>query len=254
LRVTFIGVGEACDADLPNTSLLVFPDTAGPTGHILLDCGFTTPHLYFKLIDDANALQGVWISHFHGDHFFGVPLLLLRFWEMNRTAPLYLAGLPGIQDKIERAMELAYPGFSEKLAFEIIYHQANPGTHFDCGGCRWSFAPMDHSKAALALRLDSNRKSLFYSGDGRPTRDSTALAKGADLAVHEAYRMEGDTPGHSSVAGCMDFAAEAEVKRLALLHMNRQDRAHRKEQINRTISRENRFELLLPQPGTTLIL
>lgn len=254
MRVAFIGVGEACDADLPNTSLLLFPGPAASPDHILLDCGFTTPHHYFRMIDNADALQAVWISHFHGDHFFGIPLLLLRFWEMGRAAPLHIVGLEGIDDKTEQAMELAYPGFRNKLRFPIIYHDVNNDTVLDLCGSRWSFAPMKHSRAAMGIRIDTDDKSLFYSGDGRPTPESIGLAEHTDLAVHEAFALDKEIIGHGSISGCIDFGRQARIKRLALVHLNRDEKKGAEEMIDRQRAAGLPFEILLPQPGTTLIL
>lgn len=110
---SFWGVGEACDPERFNTSLLVL---SGSKNHyILLDCGFTTPHRYFADCSEPNQLDALWISHFHGDNFFGVPLLLLRFWEMGRTRPLLSVGPPGLAEKVAQAVDLAYPCFVAPL-------------------------------------------------------------------------------------------------------------------------------------------
>ena len=87
LLVTFLGVGEACDERLPNTSVLIQPQNK-ETGSLLLDCGFTVPASFFAYNQDPEDLSAIWISHFHGDHFFGLPLLLLRLYEEGRRAPL----------------------------------------------------------------------------------------------------------------------------------------------------------------------
>ncbi len=92
MRVCFLGVGEAFDEHYPNTSLLV--SLPGPEGgsNVLLDCGFTSPAAYYRHApEDArtgSALEAVWVSHFHGDHFLGLPLFLLRLWEEELDRPL----------------------------------------------------------------------------------------------------------------------------------------------------------------------
>ena len=104
MEIHFLGVGEACDGRQPNTSILLKTDTEESRGNILLDCGFSTPHRYFSLNPPAEELQVLWISHFHGDHFLGTPLLLLWFWEMKRESPLHIVGPPGIEEAIRNAM------------------------------------------------------------------------------------------------------------------------------------------------------
>ena len=80
----------------------------------MLDCGFTVPSLYWQQTSDQDDLDALWISHFHGDHFFGVPALLLRLWEMKRSKPLAIVSQTGVERIVTQAMELAYPGFFAK--------------------------------------------------------------------------------------------------------------------------------------------
>ncbi len=95
MRVTFLGVGEACDERLPNTSLWVQSGVGDQRQSVMMDCGFTVPSLYWQQQSDPNDLDALWISHFHGDHFFGVPALLLRFWEMKRSKALAIVSQSG---------------------------------------------------------------------------------------------------------------------------------------------------------------
>ncbi len=76
VKIKFIGVGEAFDEDLPNTSILVRARDERNESSILLDCGFTAPPSFWKIAKDPDDLDAIWISHFHGDHFFVLPALL----------------------------------------------------------------------------------------------------------------------------------------------------------------------------------
>jgi ribonuclease Z len=226
MKITFLGVGESCDPERPNTSLLV--ETEGGR-RLLLDCGFTVPHNYFAGITDPDQLDALWISHFHGDHFFGVPLLQIRFQEMGRQKPLVIVGQRGIEDTLSRALDLAYPGFAAKLTYPLAFQELESGPPAELLGLRWQAAANDHSQQSLALRLDADGRSLFYSGDGRPTPETVALAQGCDLAVHEAFHLQGESKGHGSVARCLDFAREAGVRRLALVHLAWTERRRERE-------------------------
>ena len=127
MELYFLGVGEACDAAQPNTSILVKTAARENGGRILLDCGFTVPHAYFRLEPGADELEFLWISHFHGDHLLGTPLLLLRFWEMGRQRPLAILGPPGIRAKVEEAAMLGYPNLLKRLGFSLLFHELQPG-------------------------------------------------------------------------------------------------------------------------------
>lgn len=190
MKVTFLGVGEACDPLYPNTSLLVEPKAGGQGRQILLDCGFTVPHLYCSFRPTAEDLEAVWVSHFHGDHFFGVPLLLLRLWELERRKPLFVLGPAGVEAKVRQALDLAYPNFAAKMHYPLLFREVEPGVQVEVAGYQWRTAAGMHSQRALALRLEDGEHALFYSGDGRPTPATEKLAAGCGLVVHEAFQAQ----------------------------------------------------------------
>jgi ribonuclease BN (tRNA processing enzyme) len=250
----FLGVGEACDFRQPNTSILLKPDKYGRSGRILLDCGFTVPHLYFSLHPDPDGLESLWISHFHGDHFFGTPLLLLWFWEMERQKPFRIVGPPGIENKIRQLMELAYPNLLSRLDFSLIFNELTENKPLEIADTLWQAAYDEHSQPCLSLRLELQNKAIFYSGDGRPTPATQILAQGCDIIIHEAYGFKDTTPGHGSISTCLDFSRRAGVKQLALLHLQRDLRLKVETSIKELMHKYPDLNILLPEKGTTLTL
>ena len=253
MRITFLGVGESCDPLNPNTSILLECSKGNPC-QVMLDCGFTTPHLYFKDNHNPDTLDALWISHFHGDHFFGVPLLFLRFWEMGREQPLIIAGQKGIQKKISQVMELAYPGFMRKMQYGIEFVEVEPGVKIDVVGLEWQTAVNEHSQRSLSVRIDKEGKSIFYSGDGRPTHDTEKLAKGCNLIIHESFWVEGKTYGHSSIQTTIEFAKKTGVDQLALVHLSHIVRKNKVNEIKKIIDRAEGINVLLPESGSLLSL
>ncbi|MFW6243799.1 MAG: MBL fold metallo-hydrolase [Desulfovibrionales bacterium] len=251
LQVTFLGVGESCDEDSPNTSLLVHKGDQA-SGSLLLDCGFTVPPAFFARVDDPESLEAVWISHFHGDHFFGLPLLLLRLRDMGRRHSLPIVSQEGAAQVVGAALELAYPGVRESLGYELRFVVLEPGASATLCGVKWSTALNDHSQKDLALRLDNGASALFYSGDGRPTEATLDLARGCDLVVHEAYAVDGATPGHSSVQEGLDFARKAGAGRLALVHVQRGVRRSQAARIEEILQQAGDLRVVLPRPGESI--
>ena len=249
MDIFFIGGGEACDSAHGNTSALV--TTASGT-RILLDCGFSVPHHYFREFEAGPELDFVWISHFHGDHFFGLPLLFLRFWQMNRTRPLPIISQRGVADTVRTALELAYPGFEKKLSFDLEFHTVKPSKTATIGGLNWCTAESRHSQYNLGLLLDDGKKRLYYSGDGRPTPQVQELVQGCDCIIHEAFRLVDEFPDHGSITSCLELADTAGVETLALVHLDRTFRLNELERI-RTIL-QARPATLLPAAGDRLTL
>jgi len=250
MKVHFLGVGEACDPERFNTSLLVL--SGSKKHYILLDCGFTTPHRYFADCSDSDQLDALWISHFHGDHFLGIPLLLLRFWEMGRIKPLLLVGPGGLQEKVEKVLDLAYPAFLGKLQYALQYREMEDGGSLQAAGFLWQVAATGHSQPCLALKLSGGGKSVFYSGDGRPTLASASLAKGCTLLVHEAYRVAGQTANHGSLAECLALARQAGCEKLAIVHVAHYEREREKVEIQRLLRESGLPGSFLPEPGEML--
>ena len=255
MKIVFLGVGEACDETLPNTSIWVQAEGSGQRISVLLDCGFTVPSLYWQQTQDPDELDGLYISHFHGDHFFGVPALILRFWETKRSKPLLIIGQSGIRELIQRTMELAYPGFLQKLSyplqFEVIEADAHP---VDILGLTWSFAETGHGQRDLAVRISNSHQSLFYSGDGLPTEATLHLAKRCDIIIHEAFDLEPKVPGHGTIQGCIDFARRAQANMLALVHLQREVRSEHYQHILRLIRDVPDLHVVLPEPGDVIQL
>ncbi len=182
------------------------------------------PHRFFALEEDADRLAGVWLSHGHGDHCFGLPLLLLRLAEMGRRRPLVVAGPQGMGRRVGELLDLAYPGFAGRLGFALEVEEAGDGGRFSLAGLPASAVATGHGVANLAVRVEVAGRSVFYSGDGRPTGQSLALAEGCDLVVHEAFTLHGGVAGHGAAAPLAQRLA-SRVGRLALVHVGRGFRA-----------------------------
>lgn len=254
MEIHFLGVGEACDGRQPNTSILVKTADDQKAGRILLDCGFSVPHQYLALEPSADELEFLWISHFHGDHFLGTPLLLLWFWEMDRTKPLHIIGPPGIENAVVQAMKLAYPNFLARLNYPLVFHEIGPENPLHLTDTLWKTAYNEHSQPCLSLRLSVNEKSIFYSGDGRPTGATLSLANRCDMIIHEAYALADSFPGHGSIETCLAFARNAGVKRLALVHIQRDLRRQCPEAFAGLLKDTDALEIILPESGARFTL
>ena len=249
MEVIFLGVGEAIDEHQPNTSLLVLAGSGATKTQVLLDCGFTGAHAFFRFSPSPLDLDAVWISHFHGDHFLGLPLLLLSFWEDGRKKPLTFVGQTGVEEKVRSAIDLAYPGLHTKIQYPLEFIEVAAGKDLSLCGMKWAFAENEHSRPCLALRLDHEKKSVFYSGEGRPTEKTLILAKNCDLIVHEAYMLDTLIRGHGTLDGCLDFARKTHAKALALVHMNRDVRRDRAEEVKEKLAASKGLNAFLPEPG-----
>jgi ribonuclease BN (tRNA processing enzyme) len=248
MHIQFIGVGEACDPLHCNTSVLVSANDR----QILLDCGFSVPHHFFAGQDDPDRLDAVYLSHFHGDHFFGIPLLLLRFWEMGRSKKLVIVGQKECPEKVKTAMELAYPGFIDDIGYPLEFIILQADSSADILDLHWRATLSLHSQTNLGLRLDGKAGSIYYSGDGRPTETVAELAAGVDCIIHEAFRMENEIQNHGSIRSSIALWEATGAKRLALVHLERTFRKTQSGDIAKLLERHP--DLMLPEEGMQLTL
>ena len=248
MQAVFCGVGEAFDENLPNTSILVQVKEGRNSRSILLDCGFTAASAFWGCSDDPLDLDAIWISHLHGDHFLGLPQLLLRFSEHARIKPLQISGVCGASSAVKQAMELAYPGKWDRLGFEIEFTEASSRDTFQLAGMQARAVPMEHPVSSLGIKLHAENKSLFYTGDGRLEKNFWPVLDGCDLAICEAFALEGDMPGHSSVSRVLSMAGLAGVRQTALVHMQRDERATHKDSLQKYFD-QAQVTGFMPEPG-----
>jgi ribonuclease BN (tRNA processing enzyme) len=107
MHLTVIGCGDAFGSGgRYNTCFML--ETARAT--LLIDCGASAlPALKTRNVD-LNAIDGIVLSHLHGDHFGGLPFLLLDAQFLSRRdRPLLIAGPPGTRARLDAAMEVSFP-------------------------------------------------------------------------------------------------------------------------------------------------
>ena len=184
---------------------------------ILIDCGNGTlsrlqAHISFK------ALQAVLISHLHSDHMadllimrYGLELALARG---ERLSPLFLCAPPDPAAEFER------------LPYKNAYRLAplEEGQRLEIGPFSITFQKTVHILPCLAMRLETARGVLVYSGDTEIHPGLADFARGADLFLCEAnYQnedMSANPPNHLSAAQAARIAVQAGVKRLLLTHFH----------------------------------
>jgi ribonuclease Z len=103
--IQFTLLGTAALSPLPDRAL-----TAGLlscAGHsILFDCGEGTQTAARKAGVSLMKTEIIALTHYHGDHIFGLPGLLQTMCSMGRTEPLYLTGPEGLKEAMEPILRL----------------------------------------------------------------------------------------------------------------------------------------------------
>ncbi len=221
MRLTVIGSGDAFGSGGRfNTCFLV--ETVAAT--FLLDCGASSLTALKARAIDLNRIDGVFLSHLHGDHFGGLPFFLLDAQFLaRRERPLMIAGPPGAMARIDAALEVFFPRASgSKWRFPWPVTEVALDRPTDFLGLTAVTTEVIHQSGApsTAVRISDGSTTLAYSGDTEWTDALVPIADGADLFICECYGYAGAVSGHLTWETLKPRLPELRAKRVMLTHMN----------------------------------
>lgn len=169
-------------------------------------------------------LDAIWISHLHADHsadlltaYYG-----LLYADIHLDAPIPLFGPPGIADRLAHFLTNGDTRSPVESAFAV--DELSDAHQVTVGGLTLSSRAVEHGIPAFALRVESQGRSLVYSGDTAPCAALTELASGCDLLLCEAesaHAPAGEEQVHHTPEQTGDTARHARARRLVATHIGR---------------------------------
>ncbi len=221
VEVRFLGSGDAVGSGGRfQTCILV----QGADQNFLIDCGASSLIAMRRFGVDPGKVDQILVSHLHGDHFGGIPFLILDAQFSRRDKPLLVAGPPGVEERVKEAMEVFFPGSSKvERKFNVEFAELPERTRTSVGPLAVNSYPVIHPSGApsLALRVEYSGKIVAYSGDTEWTGALVEAASGADLFICEAYFFEKKIKYHLDYKTILDERARLGCRRIIVTHMNR---------------------------------
>lgn len=221
IRLTFLGSGDAFGAGGRLQPCILVRHAAG---NFLIDCGASALIALRRYGIDPNDIDFVLISHLHGDHFGGIPYLILDGQLVSkRTKPLVLAGPPGLETRWNILTEASFPGATavqRKFAIETRELAAGVPAHF--GPVQIEAFPAVHMPhdTCFAYRICLGGKVVAYTGDSEWTDAILAAGREADLLIAEAYYRDKKIKNHLDYATLREYLPALNVRRVVLTHMS----------------------------------
>ncbi|MBV8956885.1 MAG: MBL fold metallo-hydrolase [Solirubrobacterales bacterium] len=224
VQLRFLGCGDAfASGGRFQTAFLL----EGGEEPLLIDCGASTL-IALKRTDIASKSLGyIAISHLHGDHFGGLPWLVLDGQFSDRTRPLTIAGPPGLEARFRETFQALYPGsIDSERPFEINLLELPEREPRTVGPATLTPLEVTHSSGApsYALRVQYGGKLIAYSGDTGWTDVLFEVADGADVFICECNFFDREASGH------MNYRTLSEKTfncgRLLLTHLSDEMLAH----------------------------
>ena len=105
MKVRFLGSGDAFGSGGRFQTCIHVESGAI---QLLLDCGASSLIAMRRFGVDPAAIDAVILSHLHGDHFGGVPFLILHGQFTRRARPLVVVGPRGVEARVREAMLTYY--------------------------------------------------------------------------------------------------------------------------------------------------
>jgi len=213
----------------------------------VVDCGDGVARQLVLAGVPLSSLRHVFVTHQHSDHNADYGNLLLLAWTAGLRTRVDTWGPPPLRKMTDLFFEMNEYDIATRIADEgrvplkplIDVHEiTDGGVLLENADVRVTAAVVDHPPVvpAFAFRFDSSDRSIVISGDTRASPSLIALARGADVLVHEAYfdetavdrlvtgignaerLKESVLSHHTSAADAGRVAREAGVKTLVLSH------------------------------------
>ncbi len=224
--VVFLGTGGAFSAGRRgNPGLLI----EAPGFRMLAEAGPVVVQQLARADLQATDVERLFVTHGHGDHVLGFPMLALN--RAGAATPLHVYGGPNTLDTLQTLGTLAFSGLREHLR-NVHWHEVSeiapdetalaPGVVM-----RTVVVPYPPGVPTLAARWNfASGPSLTYVTDTFPNAAAVELARDSDLLIHEASYSAVLQPGadpaahfHSTAQQAGEVARQAGCRRLALVHL-----------------------------------
>ena len=215
--LAYAALAGATPQDAPRTRLVLLGTAGGPTPKAksaapaqaivagdriyLVDCGDGVARQLALAKLPVRNLRAVFLTHQHSDHNAGYGPLFLLGWTAGLATPVDAYGPPPLTDMTGKLFEAYRYDIELRTADEgrpplaplIRPHEITAGGEiFKDDRVRVTAALNDHPpiRHSFAYRFDTADRSIVISGDTRYSENVVALARGADILVHEVVSRD----------------------------------------------------------------
>lgn len=222
MSLRILGCGDAFGSGGRFNTCFIVDDNIG---RFAIDFGATSMvALQAQNIDPA-SIDLIFLSHLHGDHFGGLPFLLLyREYASTLTTPLTIAGPPGLARRIEEITNCMFPGsWKSEWRFTLNLVEIETDLPTNVSGRTILTKPVTHyagPEKSTAMRIETSGKVISFSGDTGWNDVLLDIAQGSDIFICDCFdRFDQPYEGHLSYQTLKSKMDQLKTKRLMINHL-----------------------------------
>ena len=220
MKITIVGSGDAFGTGgRAHTCIRV--DSAA--GTVVVDFGASSITAWNRLGLNTDDIDALVITHLHGDHFGGLPTLLLQCqFVALRTKPLSIYGPPGLKARLRTMQDIMFPGMAKIVwTFQWRIYEVSPGEISKPAGLALRTFEVVHACGGIAsgVRLAGVDGVFAYSGDTTWTDNLYDLGADADLFAVECFSGHDTVPNHMNWLTLRRALPHFSAKRIVLTHL-----------------------------------
>jgi ribonuclease BN (tRNA processing enzyme) len=223
VEVTVLGAGDAFGSGGRRQSAYL---VRSPSATFLIDAGPTVLAALKDANRTSNEIDFVLLSHLHGDHFAGLPFMIMEYlYDHPRQREFLIAGPRGTE---ERVMDLFRAMYKEAAArpptFPLRFHTLAAGENLKIGDVAVEpFAvPHQENEPSLGIKVRVDDKVVLYSGDSGWTDEFVARTHDVDLFLCECCYWETEVAFHINYPQFERNRGRLRARRVVLSHLGRE--------------------------------
>jgi ribonuclease Z len=155
MKLIFLGSGGSWPSKIRNVPSIAIKYESEV---ILFDCGEGTQRQFMFSPLSFMQVKKIFITHFHGDHFLGLPGLIQSMYLNERTDPLYVYGPRGATKIISNLLKLGY--FTP--SYEIIIEDLEDGSVKEFEKYNVTASSVEHNVPSLGYALEEHSRPGFF--------------------------------------------------------------------------------------------
>jgi len=239
MDIQFLGIGSAINSSNNYCSFLI-------GNSVLIDAAPSVSVQLLKNEIPLSELDSIIITHLHGDHYFGLPFLLIEYLFHKRDKPLKIYGPVELEERTNELLKLAYADTppkelieNSKPEFHIIYS----GSTIEMGnGYKFKFVKVKHGQTeTYGFHFEFSGTAGFYSADTEYVTEIDNIISDVDFCILDGTTYNFSIPGHMSYMEIKEIVSKYPDLITLIVHRSRYEVAENEKLNNILLPNDNDF-------------